>query len=106
MTPALASRTLPLIQRLDPERAHTLGLVALRLGLAGRDAGPDDPVLRQVLLGRVLANPIGLAAGFDKDAVAVRALGRLGFGLIEVGTVTPRAQPGPGPAAGVPPARG
>ena len=94
MTPALASLTLPLARRLEPERAHTLGLVALRLGLAGRDLSADDPVLCQTLLGRTLPNPIGLAAGFDKDATAIRALRRLGFGLVEVGTVTPLAQPG------------
>ena len=94
MTPALASLTLPLMRRLDAERAHTLGLVALRLGLAGRDTSPDDPILNQTWLGQVLPNPIGLAAGFDKDAVAVRALRRMGFGVVEVGTVTPLAQPG------------
>ena len=94
MTPALASRTLPLLRRLDPERAHTLGLVALRLGLAGTDTTPDDPALAQDLLGLRFPNPLGLAAGFDKDARALRALRRLGWGFVEAGTVTPLPQPG------------
>jgi dihydroorotate dehydrogenase len=54
----------------------------------------DAPPLRRQLFGRELANPVGLAAGFDKDAVAVRGLAALGFGCVEVGTVTPRPQEG------------
>ena len=79
---------------LDPEVAHRLSLHALNLGLAGYDKSPDDPVLAVAALGRELRSPIGLAAGFDKDAVAVTALGRLGFGFVEAGTVTPRLQAG------------
>ena len=94
MTPALASAVLPALRRIDPERAHRLALKALRLGLAGRESTPDDPALACTVLGRTLTNPIGLAAGFDKDAVAVAPLMRLGFGAIEVGTVTPRPQAG------------
>lgn len=94
MTPALASALLPPLRRLDPERAHRLSLTALRLGLAGRDASPDDPALRVRALGLTFRNPIGLSAGYDKDALAVRALRRLGFGFVETGTVTPRPQPG------------
>ena len=82
------------MRRLDPERAHNLSLRALALGLAGQDATPDDPILTVSAFGRVLRNPIGLAAGFDKNAVAVNALGRLGFGFVEAGTVTPRPQAG------------
>ncbi len=93
MTPAIASALLPALRRLDPERAHGLALRALRLGLAGRARQPDDPVLATTLLGRPLRNPIGLAAGFDKDAVAAGGLLRLGFGAVELGTVTPRPQP-------------
>ncbi len=85
---------MPVARRLDAETAHRLSLRALRLGLAGRDTGPDDPVLAVPAFGRILPNPIGLAAGFDKDAVAVNALGRLGFGFVEAGTVTPRPQAG------------
>ncbi len=82
------------MRRLDPETAHNLSLQALRLGLAGRDTTPDDPILATTAFGRTLPNPIGLAAGFDKNAVAINALGQLGFGFIEAGTVTPRPQPG------------
>jgi dihydroorotate dehydrogenase len=85
---------LKLAKRLDPETAHRLSLKALNAGFAGRDSSPDDPILATRAFNRVLRNPIGLAAGFDKDAVAVNPLGRLGFGFIEAGTVTPRPQPG------------
>ena len=94
MTPSLASALMPLLARTDPERAHRLAITALRLGLAGRDAQPDDPALAIHVLGLRFRNPIGLAAGFDKDAMALRGLRRLGFGLIEAGSVTPRPQPG------------
>jgi dihydroorotate dehydrogenase len=94
MLPAIASIVLPLLRRIDPERAHELALHALRLGLAGRDAAPDDPILAIEALGNRFNNPIGLAAGFDKNAVAVAALMRLGFGFVETGTVTPRPQLG------------
>jgi dihydroorotate dehydrogenase len=79
---------------MDPERAHDLALLALRLGLAGGAADADDPALAIDVMGLRFANPIGLAAGFDKNAVAVRALMRLGFGFVEAGTVTPRPQAG------------
>jgi len=83
-----------LARRLEPETAHRLSLTALRLGLAGLDNTADDPILAVRAFGRVLTNPIGLAAGFDKDAVALNPLGRLGFGFLEAGTVTPRPQAG------------
>jgi dihydroorotate dehydrogenase len=85
---------MPVLRRLEPERAHQLALLALRLGLSGRDSSADDPVLAIQALGMHFTNPIGLAAGFDKDAVAIRRLARLGFGFIETGTVTPRPQSG------------
>jgi dihydroorotate dehydrogenase len=94
MTPNIASAFMPLLRGLDPERAHDIALRALRLGLAGRTAGDDDPALAVMALGRRFANPVGLAAGFDKNAVAVAALARMGFGFIETGTVTPRPQTG------------
>jgi dihydroorotate dehydrogenase len=94
MIPSLASAMIPLLRLIDPERAHQLALGALRLGLAGRDATPDDPALAVQALGLRFANPIGLAAGFDKNALAVPALMRLGFGFVETGTVTPRPQAG------------
>jgi dihydroorotate dehydrogenase len=93
----------PLLFRLSPETAHHLGIWGLKiLGLAApwarRFFSVDDPTLR-VTIGPgadalTFPNPIGLAAGFDKDAEAVRGLAALGFGFLEVGTVTPRPQPG------------
>ncbi len=94
MTPAFASALMPLMRGLDAETAHGIALKALAAGLAGRDTGRDDPVLATEAFGLRFRNPIGLAAGFDKDAVAVVPLMRLGFGFVEAGTVTPRPQPG------------
>ncbi len=91
---SLASLALPLLRRIDPERAHHLALAGLRLGLGGSVPPPDDPALAVAALGLRFRSPIGLAAGFDKDAAAIGPLTRLGFGFIEVGTVTPRPQPG------------
>jgi len=93
MTPALVSRLMPALRHVDAERAHRLAILALRLGLAGRD-GWEHPALAVEAMGLHFRNPIGLAAGFDKDAMALRGLRRLGFGLIEAGTVTPVAQAG------------
>ena len=94
MTPGLASAALPLLRRLDAETAHGLALRALALGLAGRAAPDAHPCLASTVMGLRFANPLGLAAGFDKDAVAVGPLLRLGFGHVEAGTVTPLPQPG------------
>ncbi|MBW9336944.1 dihydroorotate dehydrogenase (quinone), partial [Herbaspirillum sp. RU 5E] len=66
----------------------------LQYGLAPRDCGVDDEVLRTELFGRTLSNPIGLAAGFDKQAEAIDGLFDLGFGIVEIGSVTPEPQPG------------
>ena len=79
---------------MDAERAHGIALWALQRGLAGEAAQPDDQALGVTAFGRRFSNPIGLAAGFDKDARAVAGLMRLGFGFVETGTVTPRPQPG------------
>lgn len=85
---------LALFHRLDPERAHGLALAALRAGL-GPGGGPvSTPRLRTTLAGLDLPNPLGLAAGFDKNAVALGALARSPLGFLEVGAATPRAQPG------------
>ncbi|HWX50399.1 MAG TPA: quinone-dependent dihydroorotate dehydrogenase [Roseomonas sp.] len=94
MTPALASALMPLLRGMDPERAHQLALKALAVGLAGADPAPDDPILATRAFGLDFRNPVGLAAGFDKDAVAVASLMRLGFGFVEPGTTTPRPQAG------------
>jgi len=84
----------PLIRRLDPETAHRLAIKALKMGLAGRQAAPDDPRPVIDVFGKRFPNPVGLAAGFDKNAEAMDALLGLGFGFVEVGGVTPRPQPG------------
>ncbi len=80
--------------RLDPETAHELTLWALRHGLGPARAGPDDPVLAVRLWGRDFANPLGLAAGFDKNATVIGPTLRWGFGFVEVGSITPAPQPG------------
>ncbi len=99
MVSLIASALLPLLRRMDPERAHGIALLALRLGLSGGNGSAgafaqDDPVLAVSALGLRFTNPIGLAAGFDKGAVAAKALMHLGFGFVETGTVTPLPQPG------------
>jgi dihydroorotate dehydrogenase len=83
-----------LFRLLDPERAHLLAVWALAHGMGPRRTKPDDPILAVRLLGLRFPNPVGLAAGFDKDASAYRGALRLGFGFVETGTVTPRPQPG------------
>ncbi len=82
------------LHKLDAETAHNLAITALKWGVAGRRPFADDEVLSSRIWGRVFRNPIGLAAGFDKNCAALRGLVSLGFGFIEVGTVTPRPQPG------------
>ena len=91
---SLARLAFPLLRRLPPEAAHGVALRALELGLVGAEEAPDDPVLATTCFGLPFANPIGLAAGFDKDARVADAMLGLGFGLVEVGTITPRPQAG------------
>ena len=91
---ALADLGAPLLRTLPPERAHDLAIAALKHGLGPKLAGGDPDSLSVRAFGRQLANPVGLAAGFDKDAEAIPGLMRLGFGFAEVGTVTPQPQPG------------
>ena len=79
---------------MDPEAAHGLALKALRMGL-GPTGGPvTSPRLRTTFAGLDLPNPVGIAAGFDKNAVALQGLARSGLGFAEVGAVTPRPQEG------------
>jgi dihydroorotate dehydrogenase len=82
-----------LLQRLPPETAHGITLKALEWGLGPR-APADDPRLKTVLFGKAFANPIGLAAGAEKKARALRGWARMGFGFVEAGTVTLRARAG------------
>src|SRR5882672_2541440 len=93
----LYSLARPCLFRLDPERAHHYAMRALdlahRAGLTGLIAArpPDSP---RKVMGLAFPNPVGLAAGLDKNGAYIDALAALGFGFIEVGTVTPRPQPG------------
>ncbi len=83
-----------LLSRLDAETAHGLAIRGLKSGLVPRDRKPDPPSLGVQVWGRTLGNPIGLAAGFDKNAEVPNALLGLGFGLVEIGSVTPKPQDG------------
>jgi dihydroorotate dehydrogenase len=85
---------LAVLHRLDPERAHGLSLLALRSGLVPLPGPISLPRLHTTLAGMALLNPIGLAAGYDKNAQAIAPLSRAGFGFIEVGAATPLPQPG------------
>ncbi|MBB3948740.1 quinone-dependent dihydroorotate dehydrogenase [Aureimonas jatrophae] len=84
----------PVLFALDPERAHGLSLEALKRGLFKRQDLPLDARLRVEVAGLRFPNPLGLAAGYDKNAEAPDALLRLGFGFVEIGTVTPQPQEG------------
>jgi dihydroorotate dehydrogenase len=84
----------PVLARIDAETAHRMAVRALRVGLVPADRGAHDPVLASTVWGRPFPNPIGLAAGFDKNAEVPDALLRTGFGFVEIGTVTPRPQAG------------
>ncbi|NBB52323.1 quinone-dependent dihydroorotate dehydrogenase [Rhizobium sp. CRIBSB] len=81
------------LRTLDPETAHGLAIGALKLAPLPTPPA-DDPILETRLAGLRLSNPVGLAAGLDKNAEALGGLSRLGFGFLECGSVTPRAQPG------------
>jgi dihydroorotate dehydrogenase len=83
-----------LLLALPPERAHDLAIKSLELGLYPRATEPDDKRLGQHLFGLDFPNPIGMAAGFDKNARVPRELLAIGFGFVEVGTLTPRPQSG------------
>jgi dihydroorotate dehydrogenase len=83
----------PLLRALDPEDAHALAIKALKIMPLGKAPG-DPPALAVRAFGLDFPNPVGVAAGFDKNAEVPDALLRLGFGFVEVGTVTPRPQPG------------
>lgn len=96
------SLVFPILSTLEPERAHGLALKSLRaaqatpggLAILRAFAGPEDPRLEVRAFGLTFPNPLGAAAGLDKNADAVAALMALGFGCVEIGTVTPRPQPG------------
>lgn len=79
---------------MEPETAHQATLMALKMGLAPKPDYTDAPQLKTSIAGLEMSNPVGMAAGFDKNAEVTEALGEMGFGFAEVGTITPLAQPG------------
>jgi len=90
------SKLRSLIFKIDPEIAHTLAIKSLKLNLVSNilDESKEDPMFESILFGKKLDNPIGMAAGFDKNAEVYNALFKLGFSFVEVGTVTPLKQYG------------
>jgi dihydroorotate dehydrogenase len=93
---SLYSLIRPFVFLLPPETAHQATIFALKLGFAPLLAGRtvQGPALKTILWDRVFPNPVGLAAGFDKNAEVIAPLLRLGFGFVEIGTVTPKPQAG------------
>ena len=85
-----------LIFKLDPETAHSLAIKSLKFNFVPNilDENRDNPLFKTKLFNKYLENPIGMAAGFDKNAEVYNSLFRLGFGFVEVGTITPLKQYG------------
>lgn len=94
MSPGLFSLAQGALLALDPERAHRLTIRALAAGLHPRQSGTDPASLRVSAFGLDFPNPLGMAAGFDKNGEVADALLKIGFGFTEVGTVTPHSQAG------------
>ncbi|MEM9206110.1 MAG: quinone-dependent dihydroorotate dehydrogenase [Pseudomonadota bacterium] len=90
----LAAMARPLLLSLDPEQAHDAAIKALRMGLYPRSSRAHDPALNVEQFGLTFPNPVGMAAGFDKNGEVPVQLLDAGFGFTEVGSVTPRPQPG------------
>ena len=90
------SKLRPLLFKVDPEKAHTLAIKSLKFNLIPNvfDENKKDPIFQTTIFGKDLRNPIGMAAGFDKNAEVYNALFKLGFGFVEVGTITPLKQYG------------
>ncbi|MDA7734218.1 quinone-dependent dihydroorotate dehydrogenase [Candidatus Pelagibacter sp.] len=90
------SKLRSLIFKIDPEKAHTLAIKSLKFNLVPNvfDENKNDPILQTKIFDKDLDNPIGMAAGFDKNAEVYNSLFKLGFGFVEVGTITPLKQYG------------
>lgn len=84
---------MPIVRMVPPELAHRLAVLGLKMEVI-RPSYKDPEVLRTRFLSRTLDNPVGIAAGFDKHGEAIKGLERLGFGFVEIGSVTPQPQPG------------
>ncbi len=85
---------LSFLHRMDAEQAHRLTIRALKCGFGPKPRLPDDPRLVVEIFGKRFSNPIGLAAGFDKNAEVMGPMAETGLGFVEVGSITPRPQPG------------
>ncbi|GAB1860144.1 Dihydroorotate dehydrogenase (quinone), mitochondrial [Camponotus japonicus] len=85
---------IPLAQLIDPETAHNLAVKSLKWGLVSKQKTEDPSLLQTTVLGLQFKNPIGMAAGFDKQGEAVEGLHKIGFSFVEIGSVTPKPQPG------------
>ena len=85
-----------LIFKLDPETAHNLAIKSLKFNFVYNisDGNKDDPLFKTIMFNKDIENPIGIAAGFDKNAEVYNSLYKLGFGFVEVGTITPLKQYG------------
>lgn len=84
----------PLLFRMDAERAHHMAIASLKWGLGPHFRNNADPILRTSVCGLDFPNPVGLAAGFDKHAEVIDAVMGFGFGSVEIGSITPKPQPG------------
>jgi dihydroorotate dehydrogenase len=84
----------PFMYQLSPECAHNLSLTALRWGFGPKFPATDDAALKITVWGQEFPNPLGLAAGYDKNAGVIGPMLDMGFGFVEVGTITPKPQPG------------
>lgn len=91
---SLEAAGMNVLRSMDPEKSHGLALKALEMGMGNAPGDITSSRLKTSLAGLNLPNPIGLAAGFDKNATALEALSKSGFGFVEVGAATPRPQPG------------
>jgi len=88
------SKIRPLIFKLDPETAHDLAIKALKFNIVSQNKIKNNKSIQTEIFGKIIPNPIGIAAGFDKDAEVYNPLFKLGFGFVEVGTITPINQYG------------
>ena len=90
------SKLRPLIFKIDPEKAHNLAIQSLKFNLVSNafDENKNDSIFKTKIFDKEVDNPIGMAAGFDKNAEVYNPLFRLGFGFVEVGTITPLKQYG------------
>ncbi|KAG7396274.1 Dihydroorotate dehydrogenase (quinone), mitochondrial [Phytophthora boehmeriae] len=90
----LAEPMMPVVRLFDPETAHKIAVQCARFGLTPKDPETDPELLRVKAFGLDFSNPLGIAAGFDKDGEAMEGMLDIGFGCVEIGSVTPKPQPG------------